>query len=174
MAGPVEAYVSIGANIGVPEEQLVEAARRMATHGRVALRGTSSLWLTSPVGPVADQPDFTNAVLHLETRLSPRALLALCQAVEDAMGRDRSDEIPLGPRPIDLDLLTYGDLVLDEEGLTLPHPLMSERAFVLEPLRELNPHFAHPATGRTVEEMLAALPPGQRAEKLGPLVVELR
>ena len=174
MSEPVEAYVALGANVGEPIAQLVEAARQLDDHDRVSLPGASSLWRTSPEGPVADQPDFINSVVRIETLLTPQALLAHCQAIEKAMGRDRSQEVPFGPRPIDLDLLTYGEIVIDEEDLTLPHPRLSERAFVLEPLRELNPHFVHPVTGRSVENMLAALPPGPRVEKIGPLVVKLR
>jgi 2-amino-4-hydroxy-6-hydroxymethyldihydropteridine diphosphokinase len=163
------AYVSLGANVGEPASQLWEATRKLASHGRVALRGRSSLWRTSPVGPVADQPDFVNAVVKLVTSLSPRALLTLCRAIEDSMARDRSKEVPLGPRPIDLDILTFGDEILEEEDLVVPHPRLAERAFVLEPLREVDPDFVHPATGKAVEEMLAALPSEQKAERIGPL-----
>lgn len=163
------AYISLGANLGEPGGQLWQAVRKLATHDRVALRGTSSLWRTSPVGPVADQPDFVNAVARLVTSLSPQALLTLCQAIEDSMARDREKEVPMGPRPIDLDILTYGEMVLEEEGLLIPHPEMAARAFVLEPLRELAPEFVHPATGKSVEKMLKALPKGQKAEKIGPL-----
>lgn len=163
------AYVSLGANVGDPASQLWEATKKLASHSRVALRGRSSLWRTSPVGPVADQPDFVNAVVRLVTSLNPRALLTLCQAIEDSMARDRSKEVPMGPRPIDLDILSFGDQILEEKDLVLPHPRLAERAFVLEPLRELAPEFVHPATGQTIEEMLAALPSGQKAERIGPL-----
>ena len=155
--------------MGEPPAQLWEAARRLAAAGRVAMRGSSSLWRTSPEGPVADQPDFLNAVVRLSTLLGPKDLLALCQSIEAALGRDRSKEVPGGPRPIDLDLVSYGELVMDEEELTLPHTRLAERAFVLEPLRELEPGFVHPATGISIQEMLSALPPGQRAERIGPL-----
>lgn len=168
---PHGAFVALGANVGDPPAQLKQAAQRLATHDQVVLKDTSSLWRTSPEGPVADQPDFVNAVVHLETLLSPHSLLALCHEVEEALGRDRSGEVAGGPRPIDLDLLAYGDVVLDEEGLTLPHPRLAERAFVLEPLHEVAPHFVHPATGLSVGEMLAALSPGQRVERIGPLDV---
>ncbi len=164
-------YVSLGANVGDPASQLWEATRKLASHDRVALRGRSSLWRTSPVGPIKDQPDFVNAVVRLVTTLTPRALLTLCQAIEDSMARDRSEELPMGPRPIDLDILTFGELVLVEDELVIPHPELARRAFVLEPLREVDPDFVHPATGQTVEEMIAALPPEQKAERIGPLGV---
>lgn len=168
---PHGAFVALGANVGDPPAQLKQAAQRLATHDQVVLRDASSLWRTSPEGPVADQPDFVNAVILLETLLSPHSLLALCHSIEEALGRDHSREVSGGPRPIDLDLLAYGDVVLDEEGLTLPHPRLAERAFVLEPLHEVAPHFVHPATGLSVGEMLSALPPGQRVERIGPLEV---
>ncbi len=168
---PHGAFVALGANVGDPPAQLKQAARRLATHDQVVLRDASSLWRTSPEGPVADQPDFVNAVILLETLLSPHSLLALCHEVEETLGRDRSREVSGGPRPIDLDLLAYGNVVLDEDGLTLPHPRLAERAFVLEPLHEVAPHFVHPATGLSVGEMLSALPPGQRVERIGPLEV---
>jgi 2-amino-4-hydroxy-6-hydroxymethyldihydropteridine diphosphokinase len=120
---------------------------------------------------VADQPDFVNAVVKVVTSLTPQALLTLCKAIEDSMARDRSKEVPMGPRPIDMDILTYGELVLEEEGLALPHPRLAERAFVLEPLREIDPEFVHPATGKTVEDMLQDVPQGQAAERIGPLGV---
>jgi 2-amino-4-hydroxy-6-hydroxymethyldihydropteridine diphosphokinase len=169
MSEETVAYVALGANLGNPPEQIWQATRRLAVHDRVALRGSSSLWRSAPVGPVADQPDFINAVVRLVTVLEPRALLALCQAIETSLGRDRSREVPGGPRLIDLDLLTYGELVVEEEDLVVPHPGLAERAFVLEPLRELDPEFVHPATGHTIAEMIAALPPGQKAERIGPM-----
>lgn len=162
-------YVSLGANVGDPASQLWEAVRKLAGHDRVALRGRSSVWKTSPVGPVADQPDFANAVVKLVTTLSPKALLTLCKAIEDSMARDREKEVPMGPRPIDLDILTYGELSIEEKDLIVPHPEMAKRAFVLEPLRELDPEFVHPKTGKTVGEMLKALPKGQKAVRIGPL-----
>jgi 2-amino-4-hydroxy-6-hydroxymethyldihydropteridine diphosphokinase len=168
---PHGAFVALGANVGDLPAQLKQAAQRLATHDQVVLKDVSSLWRTSPEGPVADQPDFVNAVILLETLLTPQGLLAFCHEVEEALGRDRSREVSGGPRPIDLDLLAYGDVVLDEEGLTLPHPRLAERAFVLEPLHEVAPHFVHPATSLSVGEMLSALPPGQRVERIGPLEV---
>lgn len=171
MDEPHEAFVALGANVGDPPEQLAQAARMLTAHEQVVLKDASSLWRTSPIGPVADQPDFVNAVIRLVTLLSPQALLAFCHSIEEALGRDRSGEVAGGPRLIDLDLVAYGDVVLEEEGLTLPHPRLAERAFVLEPLQEIDPHFLHPATGLSVDEMLSALPAGQRVERMGPLEV---
>ena len=110
---------------------------------------------TAPVGPVP-QGDFINGAVRVATTLSARDLLDACLSIERAMGRER--RIPKGPRVIDLDLLLYGDRVIDEPGLAVPHPEMAHRRFVLEPLAEIAPNMRHPVTGRTAAEMLTDLP----------------
>jgi 2-amino-4-hydroxy-6-hydroxymethyldihydropteridine diphosphokinase len=148
------AYIGLGANIpgpaGPPEATLIAAAERLNGVGRVIAR--SSLYSTSPVG-FAGQPRFLNAAVAVETGLAPRALLEAMLDIERAFGRDRSAGIENGPRTLDLDILLYGDLVLSEHGLQIPHPRMAERAFVLQPLREIAPEVRDPRTGVTMKEL---------------------
>ena len=153
------AAIALGSNLasqfGDPAANIGEAVLRL--HELGAVRASSSLHTTAPVGYV-DQPDFTNAAALLETSLEPLELLAALLAIERAMGRDRSAAIPAkGPRIIDLDLLLMDDVVLNTPELTLPHPAMAERRFVLAPLAEIAPGMLDPRTGRTVAEMLAQL-----------------
>ena len=142
------AYVGLGANLG-DREQSIRAAVS-ALPGVVAV---SALRETDPVG-VTDQPRFLNGVAALETTMSARELLDALLAVERKLGRERRKR--WGPRTIDLDLLLYGDEVIDEDGLTVPHPCLHERRFVLEPLADLAPKLVVPGHG-TVEELLAEL-----------------
>lgn len=129
------AYLALGANIGEKLENLRSAVRLLRDSG-CEVTAVSSLYLTRPVG-VTDQPDFLNAVVRVETTLKPRALLGLCQTIELRLGRQRT--IQWGPRVIDVDVLLYDDLTIDEPGLVVPHPRMKERAFVLVPLAEIDP-----------------------------------
>ncbi|KEF33574.1 2-amino-4-hydroxy-6-hydroxymethyldihydropteridine pyrophosphokinase [Deinococcus sp. RL] len=144
------AYVALGANLGDPLAALRWARGELRRLGRVT--GTSALYRTVPVGGPPGQPDYLNAVLRLETDLPPPALLAALHALEAAAGRERRER--WAARPLDLDLLLYGEEVWDTPGLTLPHPRAWERAFVLAPLADLAPELRHPVTG---EEAAAAL-----------------
>ncbi len=148
------AYVGLGANLpgpaGPPEAALAAALKSLAKLGRLVAR--SSLYSTAPVG-LTEQPRFLNAVAALETELAPRALLEALLGIERGLGRDRSTGQENGPRTLDLDILLYGDLVLREDGLTIPHPRLAERAFVLAPLREIAPQVRDPRTGATVGEL---------------------
>jgi 2-amino-4-hydroxy-6-hydroxymethyldihydropteridine diphosphokinase len=122
------------------------------------VRGVSSFYETEPVGFIA-QPRFLNGALVLETALEPVALMRGLLAVEQGMGRERLGAVAKGPRVIDLDLLLYDDVVMETGELTLPHPEMQERRFVLEPLTEIAPGMVHPVLGLTVQEMLERLLP---------------
>jgi len=145
------AYVGLGANVGDREGQIREAA------GLIGAARISSLIETEPWGLV-DQPSFLNAAAEVETGLSARAFLDRLLAVERRLGRLRTGK-HWGPRTIDLDLLLFGDETIDEPGLAVPHPYLLERAFALEPLRELAPTLEIPGNG-TVEEALAELQSG--------------
>ena len=142
------AYIGLGANLGDRE-----ATIQAAVAGLPGVVGVSTLRETDPVG-ITDQPRFLNGVAVLETELPPRELLDVLLAVESRLGRERRER--WGPRTIDLDLLLYGDEVIDEDGLTVPHPHLGERRFVLEPLAELAPKLVVPGLGR-VEDLLAEL-----------------
>ena len=132
----VLAALSLGGNVGDVVAAFRHALARLAETAGVELVAVSSVWRTKAWGKT-DQPDFLNIAALLRTSLPPRDLLALCLAIESERGRERRER--WGPRTLDIDVLTYGDLALDEPGLTLPHPRLFERAFVLAPLVEIAP-----------------------------------
>jgi len=142
-------FVGLGSNLGDRERNLREAVERLRKIGVVRL---STLRDTDPVG-VADQPNFLNAVAELSSELPARELLDRLLEIERELGRDRGKEERWGPRTIDLDLLLYGDEVIDEPGLTVPHPHLAERRFVLEPLHELAAELVLP-DGRRIKDLL--------------------
>jgi 2-amino-4-hydroxy-6-hydroxymethyldihydropteridine diphosphokinase len=148
------AYVGLGSNLGDREATLREALRRLDAVDGIAVVAVSSFRETDPVGKV-DQPRFVNAAAGLETSLTPRELLDRLLEAERALGRDRAKEERWGPRTLDLDLLLYGDVTIDEPGLEVPHPRLAERAFVLEPLLELDPDLRLP-DGRPLRELEAS------------------
>jgi len=151
----VRAYVGVGANLGEREATILGAIDLLAVQPGVGVVGVSALRETEPWGPV-EQPSYLNGAVALETDLAPRDLLDVLLDVEQSFGRDRAMEVRWGPRTLDLDLLLHGDLVRDEPGLTLPHPRLHERRFVLEPLADLDPALVVPGHG-TVAELLASL-----------------
>jgi 2-amino-4-hydroxy-6-hydroxymethyldihydropteridine diphosphokinase len=133
-----EALLALGGNVGDARATLDRAVALLCDGAAVHLLARSSDYRTPPWG-VEDQPPFINLCLTVATELSPRALLARALAVEQALGRDRLKEQRWGPRPIDIDIVAYDDVSVDEPGLTVPHPLALERAFVLLPLAEIAP-----------------------------------
>jgi 2-amino-4-hydroxy-6-hydroxymethyldihydropteridine diphosphokinase len=144
----VTAYIGLGANLDDPAAQVEYALAELDRLPATALATRSSLYATAPVGYV-DQPDFINAVARIETALAPRALLVALLDIEHRHGRQRS--FRNAPRTLDLDLLLYGAAHFHEQGLTLPHPRMTERAFVLLPLTEIAPELDIPGRGRAAD-----------------------
>jgi 2-amino-4-hydroxy-6-hydroxymethyldihydropteridine diphosphokinase len=158
------AYIGLGANLGEREATLREAVRRLGTLGTVT--AVSSLYETEPVG-YRDQPPFLNAVVALETALPPGDVMRGLLAIEETMGRVRT--FRNAPRTLDLDLLLYDDIVLENEELVVPHPRFHERAFVLVPLAEIAPLMRHPAMRKTFAELLADLPGIEGVRRVAPL-----
>jgi 2-amino-4-hydroxy-6-hydroxymethyldihydropteridine diphosphokinase len=152
------AYIGMGANLaswaGKPEATLAAAAARIESLGRVTR--LSSLYSTEPVG-FAEQPSFVNAAVELETELEPRELMKGLLKIEHEFGRDRSAGFANGPRTLDLDILLFGDLRINEPGLEIPHPRIAERAFVLVPLCEIAAGMVDAGSGLTVSQLLDRL-----------------
>ena len=152
---PSQAAIALGSNLGDRTQNLHTALAHLATLGRVT--AVSGFHATAPVGYL-DQPDFLNAAALLETELPPQTLLQSLLAIERTMGRIRTGIPAKGPRLIDLDLLLYlgetGQQILESPGLTLPHPALHERPFVLIPLAEIAPHWRHPILNQTIQSLL--------------------
>jgi 2-amino-4-hydroxy-6-hydroxymethyldihydropteridine diphosphokinase len=149
-----EALLGFGGNVGDVRATLTEAVALFADGKDVILRAQSSHYRTPPWG-VLEQPPFVNMAIQVETGLTPRALLEHAMKIESAFDRDRYRVKRWGPRPVDIDLLSYDNLVLNEPGLTLPHPRMFERAFVLVPLNEIVP--GRVIAGQSIRDALAKL-----------------
>jgi 2-amino-4-hydroxy-6-hydroxymethyldihydropteridine diphosphokinase len=162
----VRGYLGLGSNVGDPAAHLRAAIELLRERG-IEVDAVSSAYVTEPVGEILDQPDFLNAAIRIRTELEPEELLDVCKAVEAERGRC-FEEPRHSPRPLDVDLLLLGDLQLETERLTLPHPEVTSRRFVLAPLLELDPELALP-DGTRLSQAYDALPDGQRVDALGPL-----
>jgi 2-amino-4-hydroxy-6-hydroxymethyldihydropteridine diphosphokinase len=161
-------YLSLGSNVGDREGQLREAQSRLGAVGRVV--AMSSVYETEPV-EFTQQPWFLNCALALETSKTPQELMAAILRIEEEMGRRRVQK--KGPRSIDIDILLFDGTVVESTGLdstdlTIPHPALHQRRFVLEPLAEIAPEVLHPVLKKTIRDLLDALPPGQVVRKLEP------
>ena len=143
-------FIGLGSNVGHPEQTLAEAAGEIARLPGTAVRGRSSLWATEALGPA--QAEFRNAVVEVSSGLDPEQLLAGLMTIERAHGRERRER--WGPRVLDLDLLLWGSETVERPGLSIPHPEMHRRRFVLEPLAELAPGLEHPLLRKTIVELL--------------------
>jgi len=154
-------YLSLGSNVGDREDHLRSAITRLESIARVI--SVSSFYETEPM-EVTNQPWFLNCAVKVETTKMPKQFMAAVLEIEQEMGRLRT--MKKGPRTIDIDILLFGDAVVDSPEVTIPHPAMHERRFVLEPLVEIAPEARHPVFKKTVSEMLDALPGGQTVRKL--------
>lgn len=157
------AFIGIGSNLGEPVQQVEQAIKALAGLEQSRLILCSSLYRSAPVGP-QDQPDFINAVVAILTRLAPQGLLTSLQAIENVQGRTRSGE-RWGPRTLDLDLLVYGQASVATAELTLPHPRIAERNFVLLPLSEIAPHLpipGLPSVPQLVQQLVLSEPAIER------------
>jgi 2-amino-4-hydroxy-6-hydroxymethyldihydropteridine diphosphokinase len=157
------AFIGIGSNLGNPAERCREAVQTLGMTQGIRLLRSSSLYRTEPVGP-QDQPWFVNAAAEIRTILSPRQLLETLREIERKMGRTGGEK--WGPRAIDLDILLYGQEVVRDEGMTVPHPELHRRRFVLVPLCELAPYAIHPAFGVSIRGLAERLTEPGRVERI--------
>jgi 2-amino-4-hydroxy-6-hydroxymethyldihydropteridine diphosphokinase len=157
---PNTAYLSLGSNVGDRDGNLRDAIRRLRALGKILQ--ISSFYETEPVEFTA-QSWFLNCVVELETEETAEELMAHLLGIEEQMGRKRTQK--KGPRNIDIDILLFGDLIVEADGLTVPHPALQERRFVLEPLAEIASDARHPVLKHTIRELLDSLPPGQTVRK---------
>jgi len=164
MPGSKRVYLSLGSNLGNREVNIGRALAGLAGAGAEMIR-VSSLYRTEPVGYTA-QPWFLNCAAEVATELMPLQLLRRCQAIERGLGRRRG--VSQGPRPIDIDILFYESLVVRAPGLTIPHPRLAERRFVLVPLAEIAPQAEHPVLRQSVLEMLKETPDRSQVLRLWP------
>jgi 2-amino-4-hydroxy-6-hydroxymethyldihydropteridine diphosphokinase len=158
---PSVVYLSLGSNVGDREAQLRDAQARLGTEGRVV--AASSFYETEPV-EFTEQPWFLNCAVALETNRTPHELIKAILSIEKEMGRRRIQN--KGPRTIDIDILLFGDTILDSPDLTIPHSALHQRRFVLEPLAEIAPEVLHPVFRKTIHELRDALRAGQAVRRI--------
>ena len=153
---PKLVYLSLGSNVGDRGAQLRDALARLSVIGHVV--AVSSVYETEPV-EFTQQPWFLNCAVVLETDKTPQELMTAILGIEEEMGRRRAQK--KGPRSIDIDILLFGDMIIESQDLTIPHPAMHQRRFVLDPLAEIAPEVLHPLLKKTIREMRDAIPEGQ-------------
>ena len=144
--------LGLGSNLGDKEKNIIEAITRISAFSTIKKK--SHLYRTEPVGFI-DQPWFLNCAIEIETEVTPYELLSLVKSIEKKLGRKKT--IAYGPRQIDIDILFYGDLVLKTKDLVVPHPLIQDRLFVLQPLLDIDPFFIHPVQKKTIQELYKRL-----------------
>jgi len=161
--------IAFGSNLageyGAPIEVIKAAVERIDAHDDISVVSRSFIYKSAPV-PLSDQPWYHNAVIAVDTDLKPFTLLATLQEIEMQFGRERDADNRNAARTLDLDIVAYDDVVMDEAGLEIPHPRMGERAFVLLPLNDIAATWRHPIHGGVISEMIAALPAGQELHKI--------
>jgi 2-amino-4-hydroxy-6-hydroxymethyldihydropteridine diphosphokinase len=158
---PSVVYLSLGSNVGDRDAELRDAQSRLRAEGRIV--AASSFYETEPV-EFTDQPWFLNCAVALETSATPQKLMGAILGIEKEMGRQRLQH--KGPRTIDIDILLFGDTILDSPQLTIPHPAMHHRRFVLEPMAEIAPDVLHPVFKKTIHELRDALRAGQAVRRI--------
>ena len=161
-----QVFLGLGGNLGQPRAAFIRTRAALMQHPQIRDCSSSALYLTPALGGPSGQPDYLNAVLSLRTSLTPDELLAFCQQLEHAEGRERKER--WGPRTLDIDLLFYADLRIEQEGLTVPHPRLQERLFVLLPLADLAPDLRHPESGQTIETLIKHLPADEQIRRISP------
>src|SRR5699024_9890885 len=155
------AYIALGANIKPRDYYMEQAIKRIKAHNQIDICATSAVYETAPAG-YEDQGHFLNSVIHVQTSLDPFELLTFCQSVEHYLGRKRT--IRYGPRTIDLDILLYNHENIETKRLTIPHPRMHKRAFVLVPLKELAPDLVVPGKNKNVADLVNDLPEADKRD----------
>ena len=159
----ITAYIGIGSNLGIPEENCTKAIEKISSTKDIKIISKSSFYQTAPIGNI-EQDWFINSAIKIDTQLTPRELLSALLSIESEMGRIRKEK--WGPRLIDLDLLFYDNLILNQEGITLPHPEIQKRKFVLVPLNEIAENLTHPIQKKTIKTLLQELSDGAEVKKL--------